>query len=257
MKLSTWGVIIPARLESSRLPRKLLQDLGGKPILIRVWENLAPLREAGTDMIVATDSPEIMDVCKQFGIPSVLTSPDHPSGTSRCIEVLELKQWQYCLNVQGDEPFVHVPDLLALCHQFQDSPEAGMGTLRYESDSAEEFFDANAVKVVGDPYALYFSRAPIPWPRDFLRNQGKNSAVSTVPPFFTHVGVYVYDRNTLLSLKNQQGHDLQYRESLEQLTPLNNGVKILLVTTEKRSIGIDTIEDLDKARKHLQETSNP
>ncbi len=241
--LQDWLVAIPARLNAVRLPNKPLLDLGGKPMVVRVYENLQPLRAAGATVLVATDSEAIYDVCKKAGCEVQMTDGAHPTGTDRIREVAMRFPHPYCLNVQGDEPFVVTGDLLRLMHAFSAAPEAHMGTLFYTSSDMESFATPGVVKVVYDlqGYALYFSRSPLPYPR-----------VGTLSTFSHHLGVYAFRRESLVRYGTLEPTFLEKTESLEQLRALENGMKILCIEADFPSRGIDTMEDLEQARLKIK-----
>ena len=241
--LQDWLVVVPARLRAVRLPNKPLLDLGGKPMVVRVYENLQPLRDAGATVLVATDAEAIYETCEKAGCQVQMTDVAHPTGTDRIREVAMGFPHRYCLNVQGDEPFVVTGDLLRLMQAFAATPEAHMGTLYYTSADMEAFSTPAVVKVVCDlqGYALYFSRSPLPYPR-----------VGTLATFRQHLGVYAFQRESLIRYGNLEPTFLEKTESLEQLRALENGMKILCVEAEFPSRGIDTAEDLEAARARLR-----
>ena len=236
-----WLVVIPARLQSTRLPEKPLQDLKGKPLVVRVYERLLPLKEKGAHLVVATDSSKVMDACKDFGVQSMMTLESHESGTDRVQEIAAKLNYDFILNVQGDEPFVDLQDLEKLTHSMEKHQKPEMGTLVYRNKSQQDFENPNIVKaVIGDNgSALYFSRASIP----FDRSQSFDG-------FWHHQGIYCYSRKTLDTFCNLPVHHLENTEKLEQLRALGHGIDILTVEAQKPSIGIDTPQDLEDAREH-------
>ncbi|MDD1421470.1 NTP transferase domain-containing protein, partial [Dolichospermum sp. ST_sed1] len=145
--MENWLIVIPARLKSTRLPEKPLQLLGGKPLIVKVYENLRPLENEGAKIIIATDSQKVIDICKKFQIPVELTSEKHPCGTDRVQEVALRHSKQFILNVQGDEPFVSISDLKKLINALPLS-KYKMGTLAYLSNNQEHWLDRNVVKGV-------------------------------------------------------------------------------------------------------------
>ncbi len=237
--LQDWLVVVPARLKAVRLPNKPLLDLGGKPMVVRVYENLQPLREAGATVLVATDSEAIYAACEKAGCAVEMTDEAHPTGTDRIREVAMRFSHPYCLNVQGDEPFVVTSDLIRLMTAFSATPAAHMGTLYHTSSDMEAFATPAVVKVVCDleGYGLYFSRSPLPYPR-----------VGTLATFRHHLGVYSFRRESLIRYGTLAPTFLEKTESLEQLRALENGMKILCIEADFPSRGIDTQEDLDAAR---------
>jgi 3-deoxy-manno-octulosonate cytidylyltransferase (CMP-KDO synthetase) len=242
MGLKSWLFIIPARLSSSRLPNKPLQDLGGKPLIVRVADNLRPLVDEGATVLVATDAEEVQEVCTKYGHKAVLTSANHPSGTDRCFEAAEhaSSSIEFIMNVQGDEPFVSLEDLKGLAAHFS-SKALPMGTLIYRNRDQQKFLDPSCVKVAVNQLgeALYFSRAPIPHDRD----QGGWPGW-----FWQHVGVYAYRRTSLEKFCALDRSVLETHECLEQLRALDHGWSILTYEAKQAAIGIDTPEDLEKAR---------
>lgn len=237
--LQSWLVVVPARLASTRLPRKPLQDLGGKALIVRVVENLQPLAKEGARIVVAVDDPEVESVVRAAGFAAVMTRVSHQSGSDRCAEVAEHHEAAFVLNVQGDEPFVRTDDLKRLMLQFEKS-SASMGSLFVTRQDADGFRDANLVKVVvGDKLrALYFSRAPVPYPRD------GGAHVS----WKQHIGVYAFRREALVKFVSMPMGISEGIEKLEQLRALEHGMEIFMFEVDEASIGIDTPHDLEAAR---------
>ncbi|NWA44277.1 3-deoxy-manno-octulosonate cytidylyltransferase [Pseudomonas reactans] len=242
--------IIPARFASSRLPGKPLADIGGKPMVVHVMERA---KESGADrVIVATDHPDVFAAVEAAGGEVCMTRADHQSGTERLAEVIELYGFSdkdIIVNVQGDEPLVppviikQVADNLASC-------EAGMATLAVPIETAEEAFNPNAVKVVMDVngYALYFSRATIPWERERFAK----SRETVGDTFLRHIGIYAYRAGFIRRYVNWAPSPLENIELLEQLRVLWYGEKIhVAVAKEVPSVGVDTPEDLQRVREFL------
>jgi 3-deoxy-manno-octulosonate cytidylyltransferase (CMP-KDO synthetase) len=226
--------VIPARLASTRLPGKMLREIAGKPLIGRVYEAVrsSPLLD---DVIVATDSDEILRVCREHGWKAEITSPKHGSGTERVYEIATRRDAEIYVNVQGDEPMIR-PEHIASLLEVMQNPEAQVGTLK--TPAAEEDIDnPNAVKVVtrANGRALYFSRATIPFDRDGIR-----------PRYFKHLGVYAYRRAALQLFVKLSESSLEKTERLEQLRFLENGVAIYVAETPYDSIGVDTEEDLQR-----------
>ena len=199
-ELEQWLCVIPARLASTRLTEKALADLGGKPMVVRVYERTQKLRDLGAEVVVATDSDRILDVCRKEGVPAILTKSSHQSGSDRCHEVAAKSDRSLILNIQGDEPFVDISDLLKLTEMMMRRPFIGMGTIAVEMQDESLFLDPNTVKVVvsNDQRALYFSRAAIPYCKPGSRNlAGQGSTADSFPPFLAHVGVYAFRRDAL------------------------------------------------------------
>jgi 3-deoxy-manno-octulosonate cytidylyltransferase (CMP-KDO synthetase) len=244
--LQDWLLVVPARLHSTRLPKKALQDLGGAPLIVQVCQNLKPMLAFGADILVATDSPEIMNACESFGFRAVMTSAAHKSGTDRIWEASKAVGKKYIMNVQGDEPFVALTDLRNLARQMELT-RAEMGTLGFQSDKAADFASPNVVKIVvaNDMHALYFSRSPIP----HLAKQSQAQDLGFSPTkFWHHQGVYAFTKATLERFCQLPPGRLESIESLEQLRALENGIKVLVVAAENATSGIDTAEDLEVAR---------
>ena len=226
--------VIPARLASTRLTRKMLRDIAGKPLIGVVYEAVrsSPLL---ADVIIATDSEEIMRVCNGHGWKAQMTSPVHRSGTERVHEVSNQEAADVYLNVQGDEPMVCSKQLATLLEVMQN-PAAQVGTLM--TPAAEiDLANPNAVKVVTDlnRRALYFSRATIPFDRD-----------GTHPKYFKHLGLYAYRKASLDRFVRLPESSLERSERLEQLRFLENGISIYVGETEHDSVGVDTEEDLQR-----------
>ena len=240
--------IIPARLQSTRLPEKPLQDLGGAPLVVRVLEQVR-MSAAVRTVYVATDSKLISDAVTEAGGEVILTSPTHPTGLDRVAEATRLLREDaeqdpeaLILNVQGDEPFVSKKGLEHLIRLFA-KPEVRMATLAAPFDSLAEVVDPNRVKVILDrnQRALYFSRAPIP------------SGYGPDAEPLHHVGVYGYRRQVLLDLAAIGPAPIERAERLEQLRALWNGIPIHVAVGDYFSIGIDTPEDLHRARTYWGE----
>lgn len=240
--------VIPARLNSTRFPEKLLKPLGGIPVLEHAWRTAASY--AGfSEVVVATDSRKIADVVEAFGGRAVMTSPEHPNGTSRMAEMLERGEMEgdIWVNLQGDEPFVSKQTLNDLLSTVGDS-EVDAWTLKTKA-APDELEDPSAVKVVTNlkGEALYFSRSMIPHNRD------KIQGVS----YYKHVGMYAYRRELLAKIPTLSITPLAKAESLEQLVLLENGYKMQVIETEESLIGIDTPNDLINAEVFLKKTLNP
>ncbi len=231
--------MIPARLSSTRLPEKPLADLAGKPLVVRVFERLKPLLDQGADVVVATDSERVQEVCRSHAVPSILTDTRHQSGTDRCAEVARFRPSPYVLNVQGDEPFVHLGDLERLA-QLMINQQAAMGTMMHKNSKMADYENPNCVKVVTNDaaLALYFSRSPLPYLR----------APQTFQSFWQHVGVYAFSATTLQKFCTLPQHPLELAESLEQLRALGHNIPIVVSIADHPAIGIDTPEDLEAAR---------
>lgn len=227
--------VIPARLASTRLPRKPLLPIAGKAMVQRVYEGCLGCPGL-TQVVVATDADPIAEFCRSHGIPVCLTSPDHVSGTDRVFEVVERFQADAAINIQGDEPMVRPEMLQTLLDALFSAPEVELATLATPIDR-EEAQLPSAVKVVTDPAgrSLYFSRAPIPFPRDGAAGYRK------------HLGYYAYSRRALQLFHSWPPSALEQIERLEQLRFLEHGMTLTVADTPYDSIGIDTAEDLARA----------
>jgi 3-deoxy-manno-octulosonate cytidylyltransferase (CMP-KDO synthetase) len=237
--------IIPARLQSTRLPEKPLQDLGGAPLIARVLERVR--RASGfRAVIVATDSAKIADAVLGAGGQAVMTAADLPSGLDRVAAAARDLEDEVIVNIQGDEPFVSPSGLEHLVQLFRN-PNVIMGTLAAPFPASEDVSDPNRVKVVVDRMgrALYFSRSPIPHGAVAADAAG----IGGGPAALLHVGVYAYRRETLLELARLGPCPLERAERLEQLRALWNGIPIHVAVGDYGSLGIDTPEDLERARR--------
>ena len=232
--------IIPARLASTRLPRKILREINGSPMLAHVYEATRSCA-ALHDVIVATDSEEIASVCRANGWNVRMTSPDHRSGTDRVREVAQMVDADVYINVQGDEPLVRCEHLELLLRLMAD-PTVEVGTLKTPC-AAGDSGNPNAVKVVTelDGRALYFSRATIPFDRDG----------SARVAYFKHLGFYAYRKAALDAFCTWPESQLERSERLEQLRFLDHGVSIHVAETPFDTIGVDTEEDLQRVAKIL------
>lgn len=253
MQALTFSVVIPARLQSTRLPRKVLADLGGKPMIVRVAEQAQ--RSSAAEVIVAADDAEIITTCEQFGVRAQWTRPDHRSGTERLAEIVEQNQYapdHIVVNVQGDEPFIS-PDAIDLVAKTlaQSNEQVVMSTLAHPIETLEEFLNPNVVKVVlsNTNLAHYFSRAPIPYPRDAFNGQKQ------LPDSFgalRHLGIYAYRAQFLRTYAQLAPSPLEAFESLEQLRVLWHDYLISVATLDAPlGLGVDTPEDLEQARRLL------
>jgi len=231
--------VIPARLASTRLPRKMLRQIAGQTLLGRVYEGVrsSPLL---SDVIVATDSDEIVQVCRQHGWNARMTSPSHRSGTERVREISDSVAADVYLNIQGDEPLTRAEHIAALILSMKDM-NIQVGTLKTPA-SSEDINNPNAVKVVTDAAgkALYFSRATIPYDRD-----------SANPGYFKHLGFYAYRKAALDRFCALPESSLERSERLEQLRFLENGIPIHVAETPYDTVGVDTEEDLRRVEKIL------
>lgn len=242
--------IIPARYGSTRFPGKALADLGGKPIIRHVYERTCAAKLV-SQVIVATDDQRIADVIRQAGGKAVLTSAEHETGTDRLAEVAANIESNIIVNVQGDEPLIEPAMINQAIEPFLQNPHLQMSTLKSRIKKLDDFLSPNVVKVVTDNngYALYFSRSPLPFCRDEWQALNDEAFTDGRLICYKHVGLYVYCRDFLLDFAAMPPTFLEKTEKLEQLRALENGVKIRVVETEYESLGVDTPEDLAKARE--------
>lgn len=234
--------VIPARYASTRFPAKLIQDLGGKPVVVQTYLATVATR-LFDDVLVATDHEIIFDLLKEHGVHVVMSAAHHESGSDRIAEVIEHVECDVVVNVQGDEPFVSKSNLESLIRVFREDTEKSvdLASLMFEIKDEEVIRNPNNVKVVVDQNfkALYFSRSPIPFARD-----GKSYV-----PYYQHIGVYAYRKQALLDFTKWPMKGLEATEKLEQLRYLEYGKTLQMVVTEHVGVGIDTAEDLEKAKR--------
>ena len=245
-------VAIPARMASTRLPGKPLAPIGGVPMIEHVARRA--LEAGATDVVVATDDRRIVDALDQCGVRVAMTRADHASGSDRLAECAESFGWAddaIVVNLQGDEPLAPASGIRAVAAALADS-DASIATLATPIRSADELFDPNCVKIVCDETgnALYFSRAPVPWPRDaFLHGR------ATLPdefPFLRHIGIYAYRAGFLRRFARLPRTQLERIESLEQLRALEHGFAIAVrEAPEPFPPGVDTAEDLARVERFL------
>jgi 3-deoxy-manno-octulosonate cytidylyltransferase (CMP-KDO synthetase) len=244
----TFTVLIPARLASTRLPNKPLADIAGVPMVVRVAQQA--LRSGAQRVVVAGDHFEIVAACQAHGIDAVLTRTDHPSGSDRLAEacdLLSLSDDSIVVNVQGDEPLMDPELVTDVAHLLARHPQAAMSTAAHAIDSTTDFHNPNVVKVVLDAQhmALYFSRAPIAWPRDT-----PDQLPSPAP--LRHIGIYAYRVSFLRLFPKLAQAPLERTESLEQLRALWHGHRIAVhITQHAPGPGVDTPEDLERVRRYL------
>ena len=247
-------VVIPARYASTRLPGKPLLDIGGKPMLQWVHERASA--SAARRVVIATDDQRVADAAANFGAEVCMTSAEHESGTDRIEEAarqLGLGADQCVVNVQGDEPLIPPAIIDQVANNLARHPDAGIATLSAPLQSAREFVDPNTVKVVTDQkgFALYFSRAPIPWPRDEMSQAAPVLPVAR--PARRHLGIYAYRVNFLRRFVEWPLSSLEATEKLEQLRAMDQGVRIHVAPAlEIPPAGVDTAEDLDEVRRVLE-----
>jgi 3-deoxy-manno-octulosonate cytidylyltransferase (CMP-KDO synthetase) len=247
--------VIPARLESTRLPRKPLHPILGRPLLTWVWERVRGMRIFDR-IVVATDSEEVARLCHRLGAPVALTDPEHPSGTDRVAEVMgrsEFSEFSVVANVQGDEPLVRESHLAAAISLVRDEGW-DVGTCATPLGSLEARRDPSVVKVVRarDGRALYFSRAAIPYQRE-----GKPSEEQLGrEPFLRHVGIYVYRREALERWVSLSPSPLEELEKLEQLRALESGMSLGVAVVDEAGPGVDTAADVIRMEEILARTGH-
>jgi 3-deoxy-manno-octulosonate cytidylyltransferase (CMP-KDO synthetase) len=252
-------VVIPARFASSRLHGKPLADIGGKPMVVRVAERA---RASGAEAVwVATDNQSVFDAVKLHGHQAMMTRTDHATGTDRIAEVaqqLGLAEGEIVVNVQGDEPLI-APELIReVVQSLAEHGEASIATACHPIADTESLLNPNVVKVVLDHtgHALYFSRAPIPYPRDSLaQNQ---SALPAGLPSYRHIGIYAYRARFLQLYSRLEPAAIERFEALEQLRALWHGHRIAVaVTAHAPEAGVDTAEDLERVRRSFAAEARP
>jgi len=230
--------VIPARFHSTRFAGKVLADLGGKPVVQHVWENSKKSKMLD-DLVIAADDERIIREAEYFNAKAVYTSPDQPSGTDRLAEVVNPMDVEIVINIQGDEPMVRPEMIDELARAILEEKDIKMATLARKIEEPDEIKDPNVVKVVLDRngYALYFSRSVIPYRR-----------FETPQVYYKHLGLYAYTKDFLFEFVNLPKSQLEMTEGLEQLRVLENGYRIKVVETRFDTVGIDTPEDLERAK---------
>lgn len=230
--------VIPARLGSTRLSQKVLVDICGKPMIQHVWE-AAKKAKVLDEVIIATDNEVVINVARRFGAKVVLTSIDHNSGTDRVTEVVNPLDVKVVVNIQGDEPLVHPSMINELAMALLSNPNIVMATLAKKITDEKEIHDPNIVKVVLDKedFALYFSRAPIP----FNREPGSSFLTKS---HYKHIGIYAYTKDFLFTFANMPQSKLEKIEKLEQLRVIESGYKIKVIETKFDTKSVDVESDL-------------
>ena len=247
-------VVIPARYGSTRLPGKPLLNLAGKPMIAHVCDRA--LAAGAEEVVVATDDERIFTTASNLGVKVQMTRADHQSGTERIAEAAEALGWrpdEIIVNVQGDEPLIPSDLIQDLAASLAGQRQSGIATLAAEIHNPEEIFNSNAVKVVldKDGFALYFSRAPIPWDRDGFAKPDKSPTGKM--PYLRHIGMYAYRVGFLERYCSWRPSTLEGVESLEQLRILWHGEKIKVKVVEKTPVaGVDTAEDLIRVEEALR-----
>lgn len=235
--------VIPARYESTRLPRKPLKDICGHTMI--EWVYKRAIKSNLDRVVIATDSKEVFDEVLSFGGDVIMTDANHLNGTSRIAEVCgKITDYDVVINIQGDEPLIE-PDMInSLIDIFKEEKDLKMATLKHKLKKKEDIENPNFVKVITDKkdYAIYFSRSVIPYPRN-----------ENLDIYFKHVGIYGYKREFVLEYSKLESTPLENSESLEQLRVLENGYKIKVLETPYEIIGVDTAEELERVRKYILE----
>ena len=239
--MKTIGVI-PARLESTRLPRKVLLDICGKPMIQHVWERA--IQADFDEVIIATDSDEIIEIARRFGAKVQKTNSNHINGTGRLVELTSNNKADLYVNIQGDEPLISPLLINDLIRSWEKNPDRNVFTAANPNVTEQEYTSPNVVKVVLDQLsdALYFSRAAIP----YFRNRTGATALK-------HIGLYGYTLEALDFYRNSKPGVLEITESLEQLRFIEYGMKIKVILTNYESMGVDTSEDLISVRRIFSE----
>jgi 3-deoxy-manno-octulosonate cytidylyltransferase (CMP-KDO synthetase) len=242
--------VIPARYASTRFPGKLMASIAGKPMIQWVWERTQTARSV-TRTIVATDDERIRKGVESFGGEAQMTRPEHRSGTERIAEVAARVEGEIFVNVQGDEPLLEPGAVDAAVAALLEEPPASVATVATPIQTASDIVDPNVVKTVLDfeGYALYFSRAPIPWVRDEVHRVHARH--------LKHLGLYVFQRSALLEFPTLPQGDLERVEQLEQLRWLENGWKIRVAEVPYDSVSVDVPEDIARVEKLLQNERRP
>ncbi|WP_095070868.1 3-deoxy-manno-octulosonate cytidylyltransferase [Tenacibaculum jejuense] len=234
--------MIPARFNASRFPGKLMKDLAGKPVILRTYES-ALHTKLFDDVYVVTDSDVIYDVIKAADGKVIMSKKEHDCGSDRIAEAVEDLDVDIVINVQGDEPFIDEVSLSKLIEVFKDdmNHEIDLASLKVEMNTIEDIENPNNVKVITDQndFAIYFSRSVIPYHRD----------QTLKVKYFKHKGVYAFRKNALMDFYNTPMTPLEAAEKIEAIRYLEVGKKIKMIETSVESIGIDTPEDLEKAKK--------
>ena len=250
-------VIIPVRYDSTRLPGKPLRDIGGKPLIQYVYERA--VQSGAENIVVATDDMRIKDAAVSFGAQVCMTAQDHRSGTERIAEVIQtlnIDENEIIVNLQGDEPLMPVSLIRSVADSLANRPEADVATAMYPISDAGTFNDPNVAKVVCDSqgFALYFSRAPIPWPRTTATAPGDVPAPREA---FRHIGLYAYRAGFVVRYASWSACVPEQIEMLEQLRVLWHGPRIFVCqASEVPGPGVDTPEDLERVREMISKVGS-
>ena len=237
--------VIPARYSSTRFEGKVLADILGKPMIQHVWER-AKQAKSLDDLIIACDDERVAEAAKGFGAKVVLTAKGHASGTDRIIEIVNPLEVRIVINIQGDEPLVHPTMIERVAQALLQDEKLAMATVMKKIENPDEVKNPDVVKVVADKnnFALYFSRAPIPF-------RARNSELKS-PVYYKHIGLYAYTKDFLFIYRNLPVSNLEGAEKLEQLRVLEEGYRIKVLETKYDTIGVDTPQDLEKVRAYME-----
>ncbi len=235
--------VIPARYSSTRFEGKVLADIFGKPMIQHVWER-AKKALLLDDVIIACDDERVFSVARDFGANCVMTAKGHHSGSDRITEVVSPVEVRVVVNIQADEPLIETVMIDSLVEALLRDKTIYMATMVKQIENTKEINDPNVVKVVVDKnnYALYFSRAPIPY-------RAKDAEVK--PVYYKHIGLYAYTKDFLFTYKNIPSSGLEQAERLEQLRVLEEGFRIKIIETRFDTVGVDTPQDLEKIKARL------
>ncbi len=236
--------VIPARMSSSRLPNKMMQPLGDKTLIRSTYDNVVQM-QLFDQVIVATDSQEIFDEISHHQGLAIMTKNEHQTGSDRIAEVVKPMEVDIIVNVQGDEPFVSREALVSLIKSFKQDITVDVATLKMPILDNKEIENPNNVKVICNynDFALYFSRTPIPYQRDQKTEDIR---------YFQHIGVYAFRKKALMDFSILPMRSLEKAEKIECLRYLEYGMRIKVLETQEKTIGVDTLEDLERARDYLQ-----
>ena len=242
--MKTIGVI-PARYASTRFPAKVLAAINGMPMIEHVWRRCRQCRQLD-DVLIACDDARVLNAANTFGAKAVMTDPAHPSGSDRIAQAVKDLDVDIVVNIQGDEPFIDPATVDSLVSALKNDAACQMGTVVQEIMDERDFTNPNVVKCVldTDGYALYFSRAPIPYNRNAQKPTGLK--------LYKHLGLYAYRRAFLLQFTSWPKSVLENTEQLEQLRALEHGVRIKTVLTKAESVAVDTPDDLHIAEEFLR-----
>jgi 3-deoxy-manno-octulosonate cytidylyltransferase (CMP-KDO synthetase) len=250
------SAVIPARYGSTRFEGKPLADILGKPMIQYVYEGVRRSKLID-EVIVATDDQRILETVQAFGGEAIMTSPAHVTGTDRVAEVVRKLKSEIIVNVQGDEPLIQGNFIDKAIRPLLVDDDLQMSTLMTRIEEVRDWLNPHIVKVVVDQknFALYFSRSPIPFPRDLQIGRLESNPFGTNRPLpkrvFKHIGVYVFRRKFLLAFSNMKVTPLEKLEKLEQLRALENGYRIRVTPVDYEPLSVDTPEDLQKVIAYL------